>query len=283
LGPRAHLAQFISELFPNANTSNFEGSLRVSVKEAGANVAATAIQQGSLAGQFTTLPVIPVDPAATARQLYFAQFGSGAGLTSSFLLTNPGSAPASGNLTFTGDNGNPLSVSVNGQAASTTVEFSLPPYGSVVLSTTGGSAVGSARVVTDNPIGGVLRFAISGLGIAGVGASSPAASLIVPVARSWSRNIQTGIAISVVGGAAHLTMTLRNANGQPVPGGTRTLDLAGTGHVAKYIAELFPDAQTNEFEGTVTIVSTGGQIAATAIELGSAVGEFTTFPVTALR
>jgi len=174
-------------------------------------------------------------------------------------------------------------VSVNGQAATPTVNFSLPPYGSVVLSATGGSAVGSARVVTDNPIGGVLRFAISGLGIAGVGAGSPSASLIVPVARSQSRNIQTGIAITSVGAAAHLTLTLRNANGQPVAGGTRALDLAANGHLAKYVAELFPDAQTNEFEGTVTIVSTGGQIAATAIELGSAAGEFTTFPVTALR
>ena len=48
------------------------------------------------------------------------------------------------------------------------------------------------------------------------------------------------------------------------------------------IHELFPQADTAEFEGTVTISSVGGQIAATAIELGSAPGEFTTFPVAPL-
>ena len=284
LGPGAHLAQFINELFPAANTSNFEGSVRVSVKTQGATLAGTAIQQGSLPGEFTTLPVIPVNPATTAKTLYFAQFGHAPGLTSSFFLTNPGGSPASGQLTFNADAGTPLSVSINGQPATTTVNFTLPPYGSAVLTTSGGgSAVGSARVVTDNPIGGVLRFAIAGLGIAGVGASSPSSSLIVPVARSVSRNVQTGIAVTAVGTSAHLTLTLRNRNGQPVSGGTRTLDPAANGHVAKYVAELFPDANTNEFEGTVTISSAGGQIAATAIELGSAPGEFTTFPVTALR
>jgi hypothetical protein len=80
--------------------------------------------------------------------------------------------------------------------------------------------------------------------------------------------------------AAQVTFTLRNADGQPVAGGMRTLSLAANGHTAKYVPELFPDADTREFEGTVTVTSTGGQIAATAIELGSAPGQFTAFPVT---
>jgi len=280
----AKLAQFVNELFPQADTNDFQGSVRVLVKSSG-NVAASAIQQGSLPGQFTTLPVIPVSPAATAKQLYFPQFGQGQGLASSLFLTNPSSLSATGQASFYGEDGQPLPVSVNGQAVAATVSISLPAYGSAVLSTSGAGdlAIGSAKVTTTRAIGGVLRFAISGVGITGVGASAPAASVIVPVSRSQSRQSATGVAIIAPGAASNLTLTLRNVNGQAVSGGVKTLALAANAHIAKYVHELFPQANTAEFEGTVTINAVGGQIAATAIELGSAPGEFTTFPVAPLQ
>ena len=66
------------------------------------------------------------------------------------------------------------------------------------------------------------------------------------------------------------------------PGGEATLQLPANGHVARFIEELFPDADTSEFEGTLTVTAKKGTIAGTAIQVGSKPGEFTTLPVTPL-
>ena len=39
------------------------------------------------------------------------------------------------------------------------------------------------KVVSDGPIGGVLRFDVPGIGVAGVGVSSPVSDAIFPVRR----------------------------------------------------------------------------------------------------
>ncbi|MEE8348091.1 MAG: hypothetical protein V3R94_00860, partial [Acidobacteriota bacterium] len=54
-----HRAEFIDTLFPNADTADFEGILVVEVT--GGTVAATALELGVSAGQFTTLPVTALE------------------------------------------------------------------------------------------------------------------------------------------------------------------------------------------------------------------------------
>lgn len=56
---RGHVAQFIDELFGAAETDNFEGVLIATVNSG--QVAATALEQGSGAGEFTALPVTPLN------------------------------------------------------------------------------------------------------------------------------------------------------------------------------------------------------------------------------
>jgi len=46
---------------------------------------------------------------------------------------------------------------------------------------------------------------------------------------------------------------------------------------------LFPFADTSDFQGTLVVQVTGGKVAATALELGTQAGEFTTLPVTSLE
>ena len=46
---------------------------------------------------------------------------------------------------------------------------------------------------------------------------------------------------------------------------------------------LFPDADTHDFEGTLVVEVTDGRVAATALELGTEAGQFTTLPVTPLE
>ncbi len=60
LAPGEHLAQFINELFTNADLTDFEGTLTVTTGSLNALLVATALELGPQPGQFTTLPVTPI-------------------------------------------------------------------------------------------------------------------------------------------------------------------------------------------------------------------------------
>ena len=83
--------------------------------------------------------------------------------------------------------------------------------------------------------------------------------------------------------AVRLNLVLRNAGGLPVVNGAATIELQPGGHVARFIDQLFPNADTADFQGTITATAEGGTIAATAIQLGSQAGQFTTLPVTEMQ
>lgn len=277
-----HLAKFIDELFPDADTSDFQGTLIV--ESEGGRLTATALETGTMVGQFTTLPVTPVATAVEASNLTFAQFGSGEGLVSDLVLVNPSmERSVSGSLAYFDEQGQPMSVGIAGSGYEIGRDFTIPPWGSVTISTDGAGmlAVGSARTAADGPLGGVVRFHLPGAGIAGVGASQPLHAFLIPV-RQTEEEISTGIALENTGDSPiTVNLTLRDADGTPVPGGTAIIpDLPAHGHVAQYLEELFPDADTQGFVGTMTATVSGGTVAATALELGQNPGEFTTLPVT---
>ncbi len=233
-----------------------------------------------------------------AERLFFSQFGNGTGLTSATVLTNPSATnTVAGTVDISDDSGLPLPIGVAAvegdivpldgaifpaQAVSS-INFSVAPLASVTIVTDGQGdlAVGSAVVSPDGDLGGVIRFNLSGFGIAGVGASQPLSGFIIPVRRQLG-GINTGIAVyNAEGQAVTLNLTLRDALGAEVPNGTNTIDnLVANGHLAQFIDGLLPDAATDDFEGTLEVRVTGGKVAATAIEQGP--GLLTTLPVTAL-
>ena len=108
---------------------------------------------------------------------------------------------------------------------------------------------------------------------------------IIPVRRDEAGGLNTGISISSTGMALTSSLTLRDLNGNAVVGGMANLDLAANGHKADFLDVLFPEADTSNFGGTLTVsvVTPGATIAGTALELGSELGQFTTLPVTALE
>lgn len=224
--------------------------------------------------------------AAPTTEFYFAQFANGAEFVSSLVLTNPSQATeVTGTVRFFDDLGEPLSVSLNGQSAASEFSFSIPLLGSVTFTSDGqGDLVsGSVAVTADSSIGGVLGFTFPERGIAGVGASVATSGFIIPVARSVARSFSTGVALAAQASAPSLSLTLRNQGGEPVAEGQAVIDLPANGHLARFIEELFPNADTAEFEGTLTVSAEGGTVAGTAIELGSQPGEFTVLPVTPLE
>ena len=135
----------------------------------------------------------------------------------------------------------------------------------------------------DVATGGMVRFTAPGLGIAGVGAARPVGAFITPVSRSVNSKFSTGIAVISTQAGGTLIMTLRDQGGVVLPNGQIAVQIAARGHIARFIEELFPAADTREFQGTLTVSSDHGPIAGMAIQLGSRAGEFTTLPVTEVR
>jgi glucose/arabinose dehydrogenase len=243
-----------------------------------------------------------------SERLYFAQFANGGGLSSEIVLVNPSPSNAvSGRVAFFDDDGLPLEIGSAGgvdqgalPAADisisqvSSVDFSISPLGKVHILTNGQQKqlVGSAVVTSDAPLGGVVRFSIPGIGVTGVGAGQPLGGFIVPVRRK-SGGINTAIAIQNTDTDSEmlkltfpvtLKLTLQNAQGEAVPNGTKTIsDFPVSGHLAQFIDELFPDADSDDFEGTLVVEVTDGNVAASALELGPDPGQFTTLPVTPLH
>lgn len=282
---RGHLARFIDELFPEAMTDAFEGTLIVKTDRG--QIVATALELGPEPGQFTTRPVTALLTAGKASELFFAQFGTGQGFKSEAVLVNPRTdGSVSGTLAFHDEHGEALPVALVGSGQRSNLPFSIPPRGVLAVSTDGTGAlnVGSAQVTADSPLAGVVRFQIPGIGIAGVGDSRPLTRLLIPVRRT-AGGTRTGIALLNTGESpVNIVLLLRNTAGTLLPGGTATVDnFPARGHLARFVEELFPDADTQNLQGTVSVEVTGGTVAATALEVGSAPGKLTTLPVTPME
>ncbi|HSR67900.1 MAG TPA: ethylbenzene dehydrogenase-related protein [Acidobacteriota bacterium] len=236
-------------------------------------------------------------------RLFFAQTGNGGGFVADHVFTNPSSERmVNATMNVFDNNGDPLEIdieaAVSGQEPGlysslmpgphSSVEFQIPPQGAVTIRTSGQGDVvaGSAEVDGDNAFGGVVRFEIPGIGIAGVGSSQALDAFIVPVRRT-AAGIRTGIALhhadDAAAGSLTLHLTLRGEDGLEVASNTVD-DFPFRGHLAMFIDELFleffdPASGPADFTGTLTVRAEGGQVAATALELGTQPGEFTTLPV----
>ena len=120
--------------------------------------------------------------------LDFAHFGNGDSFSSDVVLVNLAATPIRPFVYFYDTSGELIDpgslVDVMGNLHATdfgalTLLSELPSLGEVTISTNGMGDLmtGSVKVVTeglDSPIGGVLRFDIPGVGVAGVGASQAA-------------------------------------------------------------------------------------------------------------
>jgi hypothetical protein len=243
---------------------------------------------GANPGEFTTLPVTELQDLPGTRTLTFAHYANGAGVRSDIVITNASGAMLNARVDFFDDSGNPLSTGIVGAGQGSSLSLTIPSRGSSTISSDGLGPViaGSVRVTLDRPGGGVVRFGIQGLGIAGVGSSEALErGFLIPVKSDRLSGTDTGIAFVNTGDTPiDIQIVLRNASGGPV----RSLSLPKLpvhGHLAKFTRQFFPDLNIDDFEGTltVTVETSGGKVAGTALEIGAAAGQFTTLPVVQLR
>ena len=198
----------IDQAFPAADTSDFTGSVRCDAVGQGL-FSAVALEMDPGTRIFTTLPLFPVDRGGGGREaaLDFAHFVNGTWITDLVFvnLSTEASRPAptpfhtaippSRPVIYFYDTEGALVapesvVDVTGDLEITedgalTVQTEMEPLGVLTISTHGrGELVsGSVRVVSDGPIGGMLRFEHPALGVAGVGASPPVSDALFPVRR----------------------------------------------------------------------------------------------------
>ncbi|MGH9338388.1 MAG: CHRD domain-containing protein [Acidobacteriota bacterium] len=292
--PSSPIVQEFELTTPEQVQAFFEGNLYV-------NVHSPTFPGGEIRGQ--VLPTLDV------TRTTLAQLGEGEGLNFNLLLTNTSSNLVNGTAIFRDDPGIPLGLGITEidgtevDGPLSHVDFSLPPFGLSVITLDGSGDVrpASATILSDGNVAATISFEIEGLGIAGVGESQLHRAVIMPVVRDVEEGLNTGIAFKLVpfpGQEANLvdvTFTLRAADGDSemasadtrrllqVENGTATREgLSTEAHEALFLDELFPDADTEDFIGTLTAEASGSLIAALALILGDEPGEFTTLPVEGL-
>ena len=291
-------AQFIEEMFTTTDTSNFVGLVRCTGP---GRFTGVAVELDAASRIFTTLPVVPVNLRGRGREavLDFAHFANGEGITSDLVFVNVETQPSGPAPTpyqvaippirpalyFYDKEGNPIAaesvVEITGGLevradGGLGVRTEMEPLGELTISTHGqGELVsGSVRVVSDGPIGGVLRFDLPGIGVAGVGASQPVRDALFPARREG--DLSTAAAIRNLGEEA------MEVSCQLMSGGIvleeAEIPLEANGQEARYIEELFSRTDTSDFVGSVRCTAPG-LFTGVAVELDAGNRIFTTLPV----
>ena len=281
---------FIEDAFTTTDTSDFAGSVRCTAPGNG-RFTAVALEMDAANRIFTTLPVVPVDPPGSGNQqttLDFAHFANGTGITSEMVFLNPSTQPSRPAVYFYDTEGNPIApesvVDITGDLKITedgalTVRTEMEPLGVLTISTHGRGPLvsGSVRVVSEGPIGGLLRFDHPALGGAGVADGQPVSDAIFPVRRQ-ERGINTGVAIHNLESSPGLVRCELMREGRLLD--AVSVPLGTNGQTAWFLDTAFPAADTSDFVGSVRCTSTGeGLFTAVALELDAANRIFTTLPV----
>ena len=294
---------FIEDTFTTTDTSDFLGSVRCTAPGRG-RFTAIAVEMDAAQRIFNTLSVVPVDRTGGGggeTVLNFAHFANGTWITDlvfvnlSIQPSRPAPTPFHTDILpsrpaiyFYDTEGNPIAaasvVDVTGDLEITedgalTVRTEMEPLGVLTISTHGRGALvsGSVRVVSEGPIGGMLRLDHPDLGVAGVGASPPVSDVLFPVRRQEG-GITTGVALHNLESSAGLVHCDLMREGVLLDGAS--IPLEANGQTSWLIDQAFPDTDTSDFAGSVRCSAPGGDLfTAVALEMDHGTRIFTTLPV----
>ena len=237
--------------------------------------------------------------------LDFAHFANGNGTTSDLVFVNVSTRPSGPGLSpyhavilpsrptlyFYDQEGNLLDpasvVDLTGDLVVTedgalSIQTEMEPLGELTISTHGrGELVsGSVKVVSEGPLGGVLRYALPGIGVTGVGASPPVQDALFPVRQEGG--LDTAAAIRNLT-ESDLVATCRLMKEGAVLEETE-IPLAANGQESQYLEEMFAftGADVSDFVGSVrcTVPAEGeGMFTGVAVEIDEGNRILTTLPV----
>jgi sugar lactone lactonase YvrE len=218
-------------------------------------------------GEFlmSTLPVTDLSAAPSNETIVFPHFADGGGWTTEIALVNPTDAPLIGELRFIDDSGNPATLAIAGQIAST-FPYVIPPNGSQKLTTAGllpSIQTGSVRAVpaaNNAAPSGLIVFSFRRNGIhiteGGVLAAKPGSSFRVYAEAAGdfehgeALSIQTGFAVSNLSGSMAAVSLLLQGQGYA------TVYIPANGHVAMFLNQV-PEYRVmpKPFQGILKIES----------------------------
>ena len=273
-------AWLIDAAFPSVDTSDFVGSVQCDAGGEGL-FSAVALEMDPGTRVFLTLPLFPVNRrggggGGGAGLCSFRQWGGHhlrSGVRECIHPAEPSRAhPLScghpshpARYLFYDTEGNPIAaesvVDITGdltvqEDGALTVLTEMEPLGVLTVSTHGRGALvsGSVKVLSEGPIGGMLRFDLPTMGEAVVGASPPVSDAIFPVRRQEG-GITTGVAIHNLESSPGLVRcdllregVLRDAASFP---------LEANGQTSWLIGQAFPAADTSAFTGSVRCDAVG--------------------------
>ena len=293
----------IDQAFPAADTSDFLGSVRCTAPGS-RRFTAIAVEMDAAERIFNTLSVVPVDRTGGGNKqtaLDFAHFVNGTWITDLVFvnLSTEASRPAPTPfhtdilpsrpaIYFYDTEGNPIAaesvVDITGdleiaEDGALTVQTEMEPLGVLTISTHGrGELVsGSVRVVSDGPIGGMLRFEHPALGEAVVGAGPPVGDVLFPVRRQEG-GITTGVALHNLESSPGLLRCDLMREGVLLD--AASIPLEANGQTSWLIDQAFPAADTSDFTGSVRCDAVGERLfSAVALEMDPVNRIFTTLPV----
>jgi len=239
-----------------------------------------------LDGTSTTFHAIGADTSIYTLEfpninfLYFAQFADGGGLFSQITLFSLSDTKAFAKIILKDDNGNPLTVDLNGNEVVGELDVEIPARGLRRYQTDGlgDTVVGSVTAQSDQALSGVIVFGGT-IGLAGVGASPAVGNdgFAAPMEVHLANNINTGIALMNLG-ANPVTVSLKLTDNDDTLLATSEIDLEGKGHRALFVTEVDWDNMVDfsNFSGVLN-ASSGGTISATVIQTRP--DQFATMPV----
>ena len=228
---------------------------------------------------------------------YFAvhfklDFANGTGITSEMVFLNPSTQPSRPAVYFYDTEGALVApesvVDITGDLEITedgglTVWTEMEPLRVLTISTHGRGPLvtGSVRVVSDGPIGGLLRFDLPGVGAGVVGASQPISDALFPV-RHQAGGIRTAAALH------NLEAEAMGVRCRLMSGGVALeeveIHLEANGQASWFIEDAFTTTDTSDFLGSVRCTAPGnGRFTAVALEMDAANRIFTTLPVVPVK
>ncbi len=305
LPPLGHRALFLDEIpwLPepaiSLDWSNFLGIVEGAAQ---APLSVTMIQ--TRPEEFVTFPVtepmalqdesptsspVTVSGEELETSLHFAHFGngtiSGYQVSSSMLFLNRNLlSPARARIDFKDDQGDSINEILFPATGGGPIEVELPPGGLRALETDGrGELVsGSATVVADQPLEGVLIFSGTA-GAAAVAASPPMAhGWLAPVVTQRVEGFNTGVALmNLEKEPQAVLLKLCDESGSELA--QVLVDLPGEGHLARFLDELpwrLSGEESPDFGLFRGLLKGSSPLRATATVIRARPGQFVTLPVT---
>ena len=223
--------------------------------------------------------------------LDFAHFGNGPSIRSDLVLVNRTTSALRPSVLFFDQKGNPVppdslvdvAKGLEFQDGALRVRTELAPLGETKIATNGrGDLVtGSVRIVSDGPVGGVLRFNVSNVGVSGVGISRPVNDALFPVRRQEG-GVRTAAAIhNLSTKKIELTCQLMKEGIILEEVG---VSVEANGQVAQFIDEMFIETDTSDFAGSVRCAAPWRELfTGMAVEMDANSRIFTTLPIVPVR